>query len=323
MKNNEGTSGVYDSSAIAGMRKNSLRSRLSIIILLSPLAPAIFLMLGIYYVFRFFLYPQNNNATTIAVAITAVVIATFLITILINIFVVKRYVTAPIMSLVDKVSRFSHILDSPEFRKKEQSTGGLDDVKRSYEDFRTVEGMADRIRHLETEINKIFFDPLTGIYNRRYLDKHFKQLTYTLSRSNSSMSVLMVDIDGFKAYNDFYGHLQGDECLRQIISLVLNCVDRTDDFVVRYGGDEFAVVLPNTDKAGAIHIAETLLGKVREQKIPNENNPATDFVTISIGATSGKIKHTHKAEDYLEKADAMLYKSKQSGRNMYNYCDLE
>jgi len=305
------------------MRKNSLRTRLSLILLLSPLAPAIFLMLGVYYVFRYYLYPQYINTTTIAVAISAVVIATFLITILINIFVIKRYVTAPIMRLVDRVSRFRHILDSSEFHDKEQSSDGLDDIKRSVQDFRTVEGMAIKLRHLEAEINKIYFDPLTGIYNRRYLDEHFKQLTYTLSRSNSSLSVLMVDIDSFKAYNDLYGHLQGDECLRQIISLILNCVDRTDDFVVRYGGDEFAVILPNTDKDGAIYIAETLLGKVREQKIPQENNPAADFVTVSIGITSGQIKHTHKAEDYLEKADTMLYRSKQSGRNMYSYCDLE
>jgi len=280
-------------------------------------------MLGIYYVFRYYLYPEYTNATTIAVALAAVVIATFLITILIDIFVVKRYVTAPIMHLVDRVSRFRHILDSSEFHDKEHSSGGLNDIKRSVQDFRTVEGMAIKLRHLETEINKIFFDPLTGIYNRRYLDEHFKQLTYTLSRSNSSLSVIMVDIDGFKAYNDLYGHLQGDECLRQTISLILNCVDRTDDFVVRYGGDEFAVVLPNTDKAGAIHIAETLISKVREQNMPHENSPVTDFVTVSIGITSGKIKHTHKAEDYLKKADEMLYKSKQSGRNMYNYCDLE
>jgi len=305
------------------MKKNSLRFRLSMILILSPLAPVIFLMLGVFYVFRYYLNPEYINAITITIVIVAVVIVTFLITILINIFVIKKYVTAPIMNLVNRVSRFSHILDPLEFDKKEQSSGGLDDIKRSVEDFRTVEGMAIRIRHLETEINKIYFDPLTGIYNRRYLDEHFAQITYTLSRSNSSLSVLMVDIDSFKDYNDLYGHLQGDECLRQIISIILNCVDRTDDFVVRYGGDEFAVVLPNTDKAGAIHIAEALLIKVREQKMPQENNPVADFVTVSIGVTSGKIKHTHKAEDYLKKADAMLYKSKQSGRNMYSYCDLE
>jgi len=296
---------------------------LSLILLLAPLAPVVFMMLGLYYLFRYYLNAEFANAIPLVITLAVAILITFLITVVVNLLAIKKYVTTPITTLVDRVSKFRHLLDPPEFQEEKQSSGdGLDDIQRSVEDFRTIEGMANRIRHLETEISKIYYDPLTGLYNRRYLDENFARVTYTLSRSNGVLSVLMVDIDHFKSYNDLYGHLQGDECLKLITAIINESIDRTDDFAVRYGGDEFAVVLPNTDKTGAIHIAETILDNVRAKKIFQDNNPVTDYVSVSIGVTSGKIKHTHIAEDFFERADEMLYKSKQSGRDMYSYSDL-
>jgi len=88
-----------------------------------------------------------------------------------------------------------------------------------------------------------------------------------------------------------------------------------DDFVVRYGGEEFVIVLPNTDEQGAQLIADKLLDNIRSCKVPHEQNDAADCLTISIGVTTGKVEHTHKADDFVKRADELMYKSKSAGRN--------
>jgi diguanylate cyclase (GGDEF)-like protein len=130
---------------------------------------------------------------------------------------------------------------------------------------------------------------------------------------------MMIDIDYFKKYNDTYGHIKGDDCLKTIAATLKSSPMRADDFVVRYGGEEFAVVLPNTDESGARLIAGELLQNIQEQAIPHETSDAADYVTISIGVASGVVKHTHSADYWIRLADEMLYKSKQEGRNRYNF----
>jgi len=170
-------------------------------------------------------------------------------------------------------------------------------------------------RELQIEANKIYFDALTGIYSRRYFDENMKRIIYSLSRSGSLLSLLMIDIDFFKRYNDTYGHIEGDKCLKIVAQTLSQTVTRADDFVVRYGGEEFVVILPNTDEHGALTVADKLLYNIRNCNIPHEQNEASDCVTISIGATTGKVEHTHSADDFIKKADEMLYKSKHTGRN--------
>jgi diguanylate cyclase (GGDEF)-like protein len=164
---------------------------------------------------------------------------------------------------------------------------------------------------------EVDYDALTGIHNRRFFDENMKRTISSLSRSGGLLSMLMIDIDFFKRYNDTYGHLEGDKCLKIVAETLSKCVTRTDDFVVRYGGEEFAIVLPNTDEHGARLIAEKALDNIRKRNITHEQNDAADCLTISIGATTGKVMHTHNAEDFVKKADEMLYKSKQNGRNIY------
>jgi len=321
---NENTSNDNNSPETTVPQKKSLRFRLTFILIFAPLVPAAFMMFGLYFILRNYLLTENANVTVIIATLTAIIIAVFLVTVFINIYAIKIYVTSPIMALVERVSKFHTIMNSSHPLEQDQAADdSLDAIKRSVADFRTIEGMANRIRHLETEIDKIYYDPLTGIYNRRYLDEYFGRIMYSLSRSSGVLSVLMVDIDHFKNYNDLYGHLQGDECLKMITKTILESIVRADDFVVRYGGEEFAVILPNTDKTGALRIAETLLKKMQTLGIPHESSPVADYVTVSIGVTTGIIKHTHTAEDFLQRADEMLYKSKQNGRNMCYYCDLE
>ena len=162
-------------------------------------------------------------------------------------------------------------------------------------------------------------DQLTGIYNRRFFNGNMKKIIRYLSRSGGILSVLMIDVDNFKKYNDTYGHYMGDICLKKIASALSKMISREDDFLARYGGEEFIAVLPNTDENGALSVAEKLLSTVYECYIPHEKNDAAEFVTISIGGTTGGVKHSQNANDYVKYADIALYKSKHNGRNKYTF----
>jgi diguanylate cyclase (GGDEF)-like protein len=186
-------------------------------------------------------------------------------------------------------------------------------------DLREIKKMTESVQYLKTEAEKRYLDPLTDIYNRRYLDENLKRVISSLSRPGAALSLMMIDIDYFKKYNDTYGHTIGDDCLKTIAATLKSSLMRADDFVVRYGGEEFAVVLPNTEENGARLIAGALLKNIQNLAIPHETSDVADHVTISIGVTSGAVKHTHGAEYWLRLADEMLYKSKQEGRNRYNF----
>jgi len=172
---------------------------------------------------------------------------------------------------------------------------------------------------IRTEVE---YDALTGIHNRRFFDELMKRTISSLSRSGSLLSLLMIDIDFFKRYNDTYGHVEGDKCLKIVAQTLSKSVTRVDDFVIRYGGEEFVIVLPNTDEFGARLIAEKMLENIRKCNVPHEQNDAANCLTISIGVTTGKVLYTHTADDFVKKADEMLYKSKQNGRNRYFFEQL-
>ena len=184
----------------------------------------------------------------------------------------------------------------------------------------------DELGHLSKTIQDLFnkanVDPLTGLYNRRFMDSSMERIMGLLSRSEGLLSVLMLDIDFFKRYNDSYGHDQGDKCLQAVAHALSYTVSRVNDIVVRYGGEEFAILLPNTDSEGVHAFAEKLLQNVRELNLPHEKNEAADYVTISIGATTGCVDHKQDLGMYLRRADEALYMSKENGRDRYTYLDF-
>ena len=187
-------------------------------------------------------------------------------------------------------------------------------------DMRMFEQMENKIHELEAEADKIYYDALTGIYNRRYFDEHLEQIVKSLSRlESSSLSIMMIDIDKFKDYNDTYGHNEGDNCLKAVAEAIARSVTRDDDFAARYGGEEFVVVLPGTGEEGARKIAGKLLENVIQCNIPHEKNPAAAYVTVSVGVASGKADYTKPAEYYIKAADELLYYSKENGRNRYTF----
>ena len=184
----------------------------------------------------------------------------------------------------------------------------------------------DELGHLSNTIQDLFnkanVDPLTGLYNRRFMDSSMERIMGLLSRSEGLLSTLMLDIDFFKRYNDTYGHEAGDKCLQSVAHALSYTVSRVNDIVVRYGGEEFAIILPNTDKDGAQMFAEKILQNVHDLKIPHEKNEAAEYVTISIGITTGKVDYKQDLSMYLKKADEALYTSKETGRNKYTYMDF-
>ncbi|MDR2561586.1 MAG: sensor domain-containing diguanylate cyclase [Holophagales bacterium] len=163
------------------------------------------------------------------------------------------------------------------------------------------------------------YDGFTGIHNRQFFDRSIKSLIKQHSRGEDILSLMMIDIDCFKQYNDTHGHVEGDKCLKTVAQTLTQCLKREDDFVARYGGDEFVVVLPNTPENGARKMADKMLDKIRGCNMPHGKNEASKYVTISIGVTTGKVSHTDKPDDFVKKADEMLYESKRNGRNRYSF----
>ena len=181
----------------------------------------------------------------------------------------------------------------------------------------------DEVATLGEFLDMTIIDQLTAIYNRRFMNGQLRKIIKSLSRSDGKLSLLLVDIDFFKNYNDTYGHNTGDSCLKTVATALAECITRDEDFVARYGGEEFVVVLPNTDENGAGLIAEKMLRKIYACNIPHENSDTAGFVTISIGGTTGIVKHSHLESDFIKRADEALYKSKQDGRNRYTFKSLE
>jgi diguanylate cyclase (GGDEF)-like protein len=182
-----------------------------------------------------------------------------------------------------------------------------------------VAGALQDIDESKQESIKVYYDGLTNIYNRRYFDENIARLFQSLSRSGGILSLMMIDIDYFKQYNDTYGHDAGDECLRVVADILSKNVSRADDFVARYGGEEFVVVLPNTNEDGAHLIADNFLNLVRNLRIPHRDSKVSDCLSLSIGVTSDRVSHMRSWNDFVKLADKMLYKSKQTGRNRYTF----
>lgn len=170
-----------------------------------------------------------------------------------------------------------------------------------------------RQRDLLTRLSHL--DGLTGIPNRRALDDALGREWRRGSRSLRPLSLLMIDIDYFKAYNDSCGHLAGDDCLRAVAQSLKVSLWRAADFVGRYGGEEFLAILPETDETGALVVANEILEGVGTLTIPHPASPLGSQVTISIGCATAVAQREEQPECLLQAADKALYQAKQEGRN--------
>jgi diguanylate cyclase (GGDEF)-like protein/PAS domain S-box-containing protein len=157
-------------------------------------------------------------------------------------------------------------------------------------------------------------DGLTGVGNRRLFDQSLQQEWQRSARGGSLLALLLVDIDHFKQYNDHYGHVAGDDCLRRVALLLRRCVARSGEPVCRYGGEEFAILLVDTDLAGAQVVAQRCLDSIRTAAIEHAAAPPRHTVSLSIGVVSCAGNATRPAQALIEAADAALYQAKQQGR---------
>jgi diguanylate cyclase (GGDEF)-like protein/PAS domain S-box-containing protein len=158
-------------------------------------------------------------------------------------------------------------------------------------------------------------DGLTGIANRRYFDRLLEIEWERARRTRESIALIMADIDYFKPYNDHDGHLAGDECLRRVSAALRDCLRRSSDLVARYGGDEFAVLLPVTRAEGSRHVAELIQRRLTDLRLEHRSSPISDRVTMSIGAAATVPQDGQICSWLIEAADACLYEAKRQGRN--------
>ncbi|KQB09565.1 diguanylate cyclase [Vibrio metoecus] len=219
---------------------------------------------------------------------------------------------------IDKIARpngefvWFDVVKSP-FRDPASGTNGVLIMARDVSD-RYLAAEQLKIANLELE-RLSFLDSLTHVANRRRFDEQLHTLWHLHVREGNPLSIILCDVDYFKDYNDAYGHLMGDETLKQVAMAFTQVANRQSDCVARYGGEEFGILLPNTPQSGAILIADRIHEKIRSLAIPHVHSKVADRLTVSLGV----ITHIPHPEDIPEQivslADQALYQAKANGRN--------
>lgn len=166
------------------------------------------------------------------------------------------------------------------------------------------------------ELNKMaFVDGLTGISNRRYFEDSLNAEWENSIKESSPLSVILIDIDFFKLFNDTYGHQEGDACLQKVAQKLNESAGVSRNIVARYGGEEFVAVLPGLDEERAALVANKMISGIALLKIPHESSAVSDVVTVSLGVGCCLPTEAIKPSDLLKIADRELYKAKKNGRN--------
>ncbi|MDH1314861.1 diguanylate cyclase [Shewanella xiamenensis] len=166
-------------------------------------------------------------------------------------------------------------------------------------------------------------DGLSGLPNRRSLDEQLEIEFRRARRNKEPLSVIMCDIDEFKKYNDFFGHLAGDDCIKTIGEVLKNTIKRPADMVARYGGEEFVLILPNTDRLGTENIIVSLMSRIEKLAMPHSPTAKFPFITVSYGITTMEPAscdfNNITPNELLIAADKALYRAKHQGRNQYQF----
>lgn len=176
-----------------------------------------------------------------------------------------------------------------------------------------------RTRELQIALSKVQeisrIDSLTGLANRRFLDENLDSTWAQCAAQHAPVSIIMLDIDCFKQYNDAAGHIAGDECLRKVAEALQSDVLRDEDLVARYGGEEFLALLPGADSAAVTQVAQRIRSLVRELKIPHPNSPVAEYLTVSVGGATAWPAEKGTPDELIQRADQALYAAKAAGRD--------
>jgi diguanylate cyclase (GGDEF)-like protein len=219
--------------------------------------------------------------------------------------------------VLKRISIFYHIVRSKtlgiEYQTLLNGNDEISDLAVAFKEFtQTIEIQKNKLEQLSMS------DVLTGIANRRALDIRLKHDIELSSRLKTSVAILLMDIDCFKLYNDNYGHIAGDQCLKDISKIIYESLHRDSDFVARYGGEEFVCVLPNTDSKGAQEIAIHLIEKLKHEALPHNYSNVANYMTMSIGIAISQPNGILTPEAIIKQADTALYVAKEAGKNTYS-----
>ncbi len=256
----------------------------------------------------------------------------------------KQLKTDPVLSETPII--FMTALDEPQYKVQGFKAGGVDYVTKPLERLELLARVDNHLRIRQqtttlktanrnlqqanktlqlrnrtvTENNRklqqlVHIDGLTQVGNRRCFDERLNQEWLRLRRERMPLSLILFDIDYFKAYNDRYGHPAGDTCLAQIAQAVKLLLKRPGDLLTRYGGEEFAIILPNVDAAGAIYVADRIQTEIARLEIHHESSSVSNYVTVSQGISTCMPLNNMPPAQILKSADQALYLAKQQGRN--------
>jgi|GEM_PF-3199197 len=229
--------------------------------------------------------------------------------------VIAKHLTRPLQTLSQTASKIAQ----EDFSSKLPDHGTLEIQSLST----ALGAMAGRLETVMNDLSEAkekaelqsMQDGLTGLANRRRFDQYLDREWHRGARTQTKLSLILMDIDHFKLFNDHYGHSAGDECLKQVSHILSEVVGRGTDLVARYGGEEFVCVLPDTDAKGAKLIAENLRSAIAIAAIAHETSEVADFVTMSFGVATVQPRNDKAPLELIETADQALYQAKADGRN--------
>lgn len=216
----------------------------------------------------------------------------------------------------DGATRHFIVTAKPLLEARGKLIGSVESFQEITERKQAEEALEKSNRKLEALSNT---DGLTQIANRRRFDEVLAKEHFRHARSGSDLSLILLDIDHFKLFNDRYGHVKGDECLQQVAQVIRECATRPADLAARYGGEEFACILPETGRGGAIAVAENIRQGIMARSIPHQDSKVADCVTASLGVVTVQCSAEESIVDIVARVDSLLYKAKSSGRNRLEF----
>lgn len=256
----------------------------------------------------------SNTAIKNQIKTIKFVFAVSIVVIIIFSVFISRYVVGRLLSLKYQVRQRS---EGKNLTIKVSGTDEVTELAQTFDSFATT---IEQQKQALSEMSRV--DPLTGTANRRVLDERIDQELNIAIRQRWPISILVLDLDFFKQYNDNYGHTQGDICLKQTAKLLQTHAVRKTDLLARFGGEEFVILLPNTTREGAINLAELILKSFEVENIPHLHSKVADYLTVSIGIYTEYNVQLGAFNNLFENADRALYKAKQNGRNRWEYYEF-